>query len=85
MRQTYHEELDSLTAGLVKMARLVGRALGRATTALLDADLPLADSVIAADARVDDLQRVLEDRAIALLPRQQPVATDLRIVVPRCG
>jgi phosphate transport system protein len=81
MRDAYHEELDSIGDSLVEMARLVGSAIGRATTALLDADLKLAESVIAADEKVDELQRDLEQRAIALLARQQPVATDLRIVV----
>jgi phosphate transport system protein len=81
MRDAYHEELDSIGDGLVDMARLVGSAIGRATTALLDADLKIAESVIAADERVDDLQRELENRAINLLAQQQPVATDLRIVV----
>ncbi|MFE0458032.1 phosphate signaling complex protein PhoU [Kitasatospora sp. NPDC058965] len=81
MRDAYHEELDSIGDSLVEMARLVGSAMGRATTALLDADLELAESVIAADAKVNDLHHALEDRAIALLARQQPVATDLRIVV----
>ncbi|RPE39724.1 PhoU-like phosphate uptake regulator [Streptomyces sp. Ag109_O5-1] len=81
MREHYHDELDSITDGLVEMANLVGSAIGRATTALLDADLQVAENVISGDAVIDDLQRDLEDRAIALLARQQPVATDLRIVV----
>ncbi|MFD4986194.1 phosphate signaling complex protein PhoU [Streptomyces sp. NPDC058374] len=81
MRDAYHEELDSIGDSLVEMARLVGSAIGRATTAILDADLNLAESVIAGDQKIDDLQHDLEARAIALLARQQPVATDLRIVV----
>ncbi|MBM9508502.1 phosphate signaling complex protein PhoU [Actinacidiphila acididurans] len=81
MRDAYHEELDSISDALVEMARLVGSAIGRATTALLDADLNVAESVIAADEKVDGLQRDLENQAIALLARQQPVATDLRVVV----
>ncbi|MER5639965.1 phosphate signaling complex protein PhoU [Kitasatospora sp. NPDC002227] len=81
MRDVYHEELDSISDGLVEMARLVGSAMGRATTALLDADLALAESVIAADAKINALHHDLENRAIDLLARQQPVATDLRIVV----
>ncbi|MFJ9736398.1 phosphate signaling complex protein PhoU [Streptomyces sp. NPDC101171] len=81
MREAYHEELAAVGEGLVEMARLVGSAIGRATTALIDADLELAESVITADAMVDDLQREIEDRAIALLARQQPVAADLRTVV----
>jgi phosphate transport system protein len=81
MRDAYHEELDSISDSLVEMARLVGSAIGRATTAMLDSDLKLAENVIEADQRVDELQHELEARAIALLARQQPVATDLRIVV----
>ncbi|MDH6116943.1 phosphate signaling complex protein PhoU [Kitasatospora sp. GAS204B] len=81
MRDAYHEELDSIGDGLVEMARLVGSAMGRATTALLDADLELAESVIAADEKVNALHHELENTAINLLARQQPVATDLRIVV----
>src|SRR5690606_36562347 len=81
MRDAYHEELDSIGDGLVEMARLVGSAIGRATTAILDADLKLAEHVIEGDQKVDELQHELEARAITLLARQQPVATDLRIVV----
>ncbi len=51
------------------MARLVGSAIGRATTALLDADLSLAESVISADSRVDDLGL---EAGGAILARQQP-------------
>ncbi|MEV6740293.1 phosphate signaling complex protein PhoU [Streptomyces sp. NPDC051104] len=81
MRDAYQEELGMISDGLVEMANLVGSAIGLATTALLDADLQLAESVISADRKVDDLQRDLENRAIAVLARQQPVATDLRTVV----
>ncbi|MER5348427.1 MULTISPECIES: phosphate signaling complex protein PhoU [Streptomyces] len=81
MRETYHEELNSISDGLAEMANLVGSAMGLATAALLDADLQLAESVISTDAKVDDLQRDLENRAITVLARQQPVATDLRLVV----
>ncbi|MFF0066292.1 phosphate signaling complex protein PhoU [Streptomyces sp. NPDC005279] len=81
MRAAYHEELASIRDSLVEMAHLVGSAMGRATSALLDADLQLAEGVISADVKVDALQRDLEHRAITLLARQQPVATDLRTVV----
>ena len=48
MRDAYHEELEALTDQLVEMTRLVGSAINRASTALLDADLTLAESVITA-------------------------------------
>jgi len=81
MREQFHGELDELSELMVEMTRLVGSAVSRATTALLDADLTLAESVIAADEQVDELQAQLEERSLALLARQQPVATDLRVIV----
>jgi phosphate transport system protein len=81
MREQFHEELAGLSEQMVEMTRLVGSAVGRATTALLDADLALAQSVIAADEQIDALQVDLEERSLALLARQAPVATDLRTIV----
>jgi phosphate transport system protein len=81
MRDAFHEDLDRISDQLVEMTRLVSSAMARATTALLDADITLAEQVIENDARIDALREDLDMRAIDLLARQQPVATDLRIVV----
>ncbi|RKS79981.1 phosphate transport system protein [Motilibacter peucedani] len=81
MRDAFHDELDALSDQLVEMTRLVHSAVSRATTALLDADLDLAESVIAADEQLDAIHHDLEERSYDLLARQQPVATDLRIIV----
>jgi phosphate transport system protein len=81
MRNSFHEDLDKISDQLVEMTRLAGSAMSRATTALLDADLNMAESVIAADEQIDALRRELDDLSIDLLARQQPVATDLRMVV----
>jgi phosphate transport system protein len=81
VRDAYRSDLDAITDALVEMTRLVGSAMARATTALLDADLALAESVIAADDQVDALYRQVEEQALDLLARQSPVAGDLRTVV----
>ncbi|MEO7752701.1 MAG: phosphate signaling complex protein PhoU [Terracoccus sp.] len=81
MRDQFHEDLDTISDQLVELTRLAGSAISRATTALLDADVHLAESVIEADRKLDDIRIELDDLAINLLARQQPVATDLRIVV----
>ncbi|MCW2666229.1 MAG: phosphate uptake regulator, PhoU [Frankiales bacterium] len=81
MRDAYHDELDGLSRSMVEMTNLCGSAMSRATTALLDADLVLAESVIAADEEVDRLYREVEASAFDLLARQQPVASDLRTLV----
>lgn len=81
MRDSYHEELDAISESLVEMTNMVGSAMSRATTALLDADLTLAEMVISADAAVDEMYRSTEERAFDVMARQQPVATDLRTLV----
>ncbi|WP_353951280.1 phosphate signaling complex protein PhoU [Knoellia sp. S7-12] len=81
MRKVFHEELDRVTEGLVEMTRLASSAMSRATTALLDADVQLAESVIGADVEIDALREELDLLSFDLLALQQPVATDLRMVV----
>src|SRR5579875_2831634 len=81
MRDAFHDDLDKVSDDLVEMTTMVGAAMERATTALLEADLRIAERVIAADDDIDVLRRAVDDRAVDLLARPQPVATDLRMVV----
>jgi phosphate transport system protein len=82
VRDAFEGELESIGAALVEMTRLVGSAMSRATTALLDADLALAESVIEQDRTVDKLRDELDEKAVDILIRQQPVVgTDLRVVI----
>ncbi|AEG45340.1 phosphate signaling complex protein PhoU [Isoptericola variabilis] len=81
MREIFEAELQQLGDGLVDMSRLVESAIGRAGTALLEADHQLAQDVIASDHEIDRLERELDERCVHLLAQQAPVATDLRIVI----
>lgn len=81
MRDTYQEQLDGLADGLAAMCGQVADALEKATRALLESDLQLAEEVISDDIKVDDVRASAEEKAFALLALQAPVATDLRIVV----
>ena len=80
MRDSYHEELDDINACLVQMANSVGSQMSTATTALLDADVALADLVIAGDDQIDATRESIEQRTFTLLAQQQPVAGDLRTI-----
>src|SRR5436190_3651956 len=81
MREAYHVELQQLAEELAGMCSMVGDAIERATRALLEADLALAEQVIGDDATVDDARASCEEHAYALLALQAPVATDLRTVL----
>ena len=76
MRKAYHEELDRIAESLVEMTHLAASAMSRATTALLDADVSLADSVIAADAEIDRMREQVDLLSFDLIALQQPVATE---------
>jgi phosphate transport system protein len=81
MRDIYHDELDDVGKTLVTMNELIRTAMERATNALLDGDLAGAERVISDDPRVDALREDLEERTFQMIARQQPVATDLRVLV----
>jgi phosphate transport system protein len=81
MRERFQEELDGVSTTLVEMAGLVRIAMEHATTALLTADLNLAEKVIAEDLIIDEMQHQLDARTITLIAQQGPVATDLRTLV----
>src|SRR3954454_8158442 len=81
MRDAYQEQLDELAEGLAGVGELVADALRKATRALLEKDLQLAEEVISEDIRIDEVRDAAEAKAFALLALQAPVATDLRIVV----
>ncbi|MBW3083848.1 Phosphate-specific transport system accessory protein PhoU [Austwickia sp. TVS 96-490-7B] len=81
MRDAFHEDLDRISDQLVEMTALAGTAISQATIALLDADISVAEGVIAEDQHLDEIRSQVDDRAVDLLARQQPVATDLRMVV----
>jgi phosphate transport system protein len=81
MRDAYQEQLEGLADGLASMCEQVAEAMEKATRALLEADLQLAEEVISSDVRIDDLRAAAEERAFALLALQAPVATDLRTVI----
>jgi phosphate transport system protein len=81
MRQQFQQDLHSISDQLVEMTRLASSAMVRATTALLDADVHLAESVIESDKAIDAARETLDTLAVDLLARQAPVASDLRMVV----
>jgi phosphate transport system protein len=81
MREAYHDQLGELANHLADMSTMVSDAMERASAALLDADLALAEQVIGDDVKVDEARSAYEEEAYALLALQAPVATDLRTVL----
>jgi phosphate transport system protein len=81
MREVFHQSLEDVQGRLVEIADLVTVAIDKATRAFGTSDVSLAEEVIEADAISDEKAVELDELAIEILARQQPVARDLRIVV----
>ncbi|HEY9310286.1 MAG TPA: phosphate signaling complex protein PhoU [Microbacterium sp.] len=81
MREVFHQSLEDVQGRLVEIAELVTVAIDKATRAFGTSDVALAEEVIEADAVIDEKAVELDELAIEILARQQPVARDLRIVV----
>lgn len=81
MREVFHQSLEDVQARLVEISELVTVAIDKATRAFGTSDVALAEEVIDADSIIDDKAVALDELAIEILARQQPVAGDLRIVV----
>jgi len=63
------------------MGSMVEKAISRAIEALKKRDLTQAHQIIADDARINEQRFSIEDKCIGLIATQQPVASDLRIIV----
>jgi phosphate transport system protein len=81
MREVFQQELREVQNRLVEISDLVADSIEKATQAFNESDVSLAEEVIAEDDRIDQLTVALDELAITILARQQPVARDLRIVV----
>ncbi|GGR16362.1 MULTISPECIES: phosphate signaling complex protein PhoU [Agromyces] len=81
MREVFQQELREVQDRLVEIAGLVAESIDKATRAFNESDVALAEEVIADDHGIDQAALALDELAITILARQQPVARDLRIVV----
>lgn len=79
--QRYDEELKKLTTMIVQMGGLAESQLANAVEAVTKRDSELANTVIQSDAKIDALRHQVDDFAIELLARRQPMASDLRTIV----
>ena len=81
IRSVFQDELDGVSQSLIDLSNMVSTSINKATHALIDLDLKLAEEVISEDEKVDSYQHDLDSHIIDIIARQQPVATDLRALV----
>ena len=79
--RAFDSDLHELARKIAEMGRLDGEQIADAIDALVKRDTALAKRVIAADDRVDALQRQIEEKAATTIARRQPMAVDLREIL----
>ncbi|MCX7346209.1 MAG: phosphate signaling complex protein PhoU [Alphaproteobacteria bacterium] len=79
--KSYDEDLAALKMLLAQMGGLAEQQLDDAIDALSRRDTTLADRVIQNDERIDMLERQIEERAITMIAKRQPMARDLREIM----
>jgi phosphate transport system protein len=79
--KSYDEQLRRLNDTLVRMGGVVEAQISAAMQALARRDPDLALATVEGDARVDALERQVDEQVITLLALRQPMAGDLRLVV----
>ena len=81
LRRAFTQELEQLKIQIEVMALRVDEALSSSTRVLLTGDLELARKVVAGDDEIDAMFVSLTERCYGLLGLQNPMASDLRLVV----
>ena len=80
MRNKFDEELEQLNLKIVKMGKDIEKLVINATNSLMEKNSTLAKEVIEFYPEVENQEREIESICLKLLLKQQPVATDLRII-----
>lgn len=81
MKRFFDAELESFRSHLLQMGERAIDQTRLAMKALTDADLTLADRVIACDDEIDRLEVQIDDEAIRYMTLRGPVASELRLIV----
>lgn len=81
VREKFHYDLDVLQTKVNELGQFAIRALQKSMVALENKDIDLSLDIIDSDTIADVLEEEINDFAILLIAKQQPVAIDLRRII----
>lgn len=79
--RSYDAELKYLEAKIMEMGAHAERMIERSVSSIVRNDLQLATTVIADDLFLDEIERDIDEKAITIICKRQPMAVDLREIV----
>jgi len=81
IRTNFHKRLREIQDDILAMGSMVEKAILRSVEALKNRDLELAHQIIVDDKQINIKRFEIEEKCIELIATQQPMASDLRVVV----
>jgi phosphate transport system protein len=81
LRESFDRHLNELQDEVLILGSMVDKAIDRSIAALKKRDLEMARQVIADDLKINQKRFDTEEKCIELIVTQQPVASDLRVIV----
>ncbi len=80
-RTAFHKKLREIQDDILAMGSMVSKAISRSIEALKNRDMELAQQIIADDRKVNQKRFEIEEKCVELIATQQPMASDLRIIL----
>ena len=81
MRTAFHKRLREIQDDILAMGSMVSKAVLRSVEALKNRDLKSARFIVEDDRKVNQKRFEIEEKCIELIATQQPMASDLRIII----
>ncbi len=80
-RTAFHKHLRDIQDEILVMGSMVSKAISRSIEALKNRDLNLAQQIITDDKKINQKRFEIEEKCVELIATQQPMASDLRIIL----
>jgi len=81
IRTIFHKKLREIQDDVLAVGSMVEKALMSSVKALKERDLDLAHKIISDDLKVNQRRFEIEEKCVELIATQQPMASDLRIII----
>jgi phosphate transport system protein len=81
IRTTFHKRLREIQDEIITMGSMAQKGISHSVTSLKNRDLIRAQEIIDEDKKINRKRFEIEEKCIQLIATQQPMASDLRIIV----
>tara|TARA_R110000751_G_scaffold95381_4_gene186373 strand:+ start:3713 stop:4447 length:735 start_codon:yes stop_codon:yes gene_type:complete len=78
---SYDDELQFLVRRISEMGGIAERMVEESVAALVNSDAALSQKVISDDLLLDDAERQIGEKAVLIIAKRQPMASDLRDII----